>query len=317
MGGLTAEGRMVAVSSLGITADIASDPAGKFLYLFGPSNDHIFAFSINPNTGELSIVSGSPFSLGGSGSGNLVVDSAGKFLYAPHLSGVAVFAINGSTGALTPVNGSPFSDGATLRAGVLDPTGKFYYASGNTTVATMSVFAVTPSTGALTPISGSPLAAPIVSEPQAVALHPSGNILYASLPVVNDILAWTINRTTGALSLVPGSPFTTGSGVFSIQIDPAGRFLYTCNSNDSTVSGFTVDASTGALMPVMNSPFAVASGTLEIVIDPSGKFLYLSNGLANTITGYDVDAATGELTQSTGAPFPALNPVLLAIVKTH
>ena len=158
-----------------------------------------------------------------------------------------------------------------LRASVVDPSGKFLYATGNTTQITMSVFTINSSSGALTPIAGSPFLSPIQSAAYSIAVHPSGKFLYASFPLVNGIAEWTINSSTGGLTAVINSPFVTGKGVPVLLIVPSGNLLYALNGDDNTVSGFTLDPSSGALTAANGSPFPVSAGTLFLAIDLPGS----------------------------------------------
>jgi 6-phosphogluconolactonase len=144
----------------------------------------------------------------------------------------------------------------------VDPSGKFLYASGNTTQITLSVFAINSSSGAVTPIAGSPFLSPINSAAESIVAHPSGKFLYVSLPFANGIAGWGINSATGALTIVPGSPFATGHGLPNLVVEPSGKFLYALNYNDGTVSGFSVDAKSGALTALNGSPFAVSVSPL-------------------------------------------------------
>ena len=70
---------------------IAADPAGKFLYVanYGAGGGNtVSAYMINASSGALTQVSGSPFTIGSSGSGPiaLAVDPTGKFLYAAKMA---------------------------------------------------------------------------------------------------------------------------------------------------------------------------------------------------------------------------------------
>jgi DNA-binding beta-propeller fold protein YncE len=97
---------------------IAIDPTGKFLYVANEVNTEttansgsssVYACKINPSTGTLSEVRGSPFATGTDPYG-IAVDLKGKFLYVSnHVSAnVSAFTINPNTGgALSEVSGSP------------------------------------------------------------------------------------------------------------------------------------------------------------------------------------------------------------------
>jgi 6-phosphogluconolactonase len=147
--------------------------------------------------------------------------------------------------------------------------------------------------------------------PLGLAVHHSGKFLYAS--VGNSIVAWNVNTSTGALSVVSGSPFPNrGTPILRMVIDPTGKFLYQLNQ-DGSISGFVVDASSGGLTAISGSPFASGSGSVDLVIDPSGLFLYAAS--ISAITGFNIDSKTGTLTVFRGPPFPASDPNLMTIVK--
>lgn len=310
-----------------ITTNTVEDPEGKFLYYFDAPDSDIESFSISAN-GSLTPSVGSPFSAGTSnnpgGLGWLAIDPGGRFLYFaiplgvtfPNPVGVGVFSIDRPTGSLTPVPGSPFSD-IDLPFGVLaDPAGKFVYVANADS--TLSGFEVDPGSGTLTPIPGSPFPTPVEAVLFYTAADPAGRFLYASFPFTNtvgpsppapipanSIAAWSIDSTTGSLTVVSGSPFVTGNVPGQMVIDPAGKFLYVPNAQDRTVSGFTIDAVSGALTPMTGSPFAISVASLAI--DPSGKFLFARIGA--TVAGFSINASTGSLTAvGNAAPLPAGDP---------
>ena len=65
--------------------------------------------------GELTAISGSPFTVGSQPQG-VTVDSSGQFVYVATADGnVWGFALNTGTASLTPVTGSPFPVSGTLR----------------------------------------------------------------------------------------------------------------------------------------------------------------------------------------------------------
>ena len=131
----------------------------------------------------------------------------------------------------------------------------------------------------------------------------------------NNVSAYTINRTTGVLSPVPGSPFAAGSFPFSVVVDPTGKFAYVVNRcgnvfcSVGNVSAYTIDSTTGALSPVPGSPFAAGSQPISVAVDPSGKFAYVGNQFVfsaiGNISAYTIDSTTGALTPVPGSPFAA------------
>jgi 6-phosphogluconolactonase len=117
------------------------------------------------------------------------------------------------------------------------------------------------------------------------------------------VSAYAIDSSTGALTLVPGSPFAAGSNPYSLTVDPSSRFVYVANRDSNNVSAYTVDATTGALTVVPGSPFATGFDPYFIAADPKGKFVYVVNQRSNTISAFSIDNETGALTQINGSPF--------------
>jgi 6-phosphogluconolactonase len=132
---------------------------GKFLYvgMSGTSNANngVSAFAIDPNTGVLTQITGSPFPTGNDPQG-IVSDPTGKFLYTANSQDgtLSAFTIDGSSGALTPV-GSPYVTLSGPEALAIDPGGQFLYVGENSTTG-IEAFTINATSGALTPISGSP-----------------------------------------------------------------------------------------------------------------------------------------------------------------
>ncbi len=80
----------------------------------------------------------------------------------------------------------------------------------------------------------------------------------------NDVSAYIIDPTSGALTPVPESPFPAGAGPYAVTVDPTGRFAYVANSASHNVSAYTIDATSGALTPVPESPFPAGFGPISV-----------------------------------------------------
>src|SRR5260370_1487722 len=80
----------------------------------------------------------------------------------------------------------------------------------------------------------------------------------------SNVSAYTIDRTTGALTSVPGSPFAAGSLPFSVAVDSSGKFAYVANFASNNVTAYTIDRTTGALSPLPGSPFAARSNPCSV-----------------------------------------------------
>ena len=88
-----------------------------------------------------------------------------------------------------------------------------------------------------------------------MAVEPSGKFAYVPNFGSNNISAYTIDATSGALTPVTGSPFSAGRGPYAVAVDPSGKFAYVANLDSNNVSAYTINAASGALTRVKGSPF--------------------------------------------------------------
>ena len=290
---------------------LASPLLGQFVYVTDYGSG-VSGYTINPTTGALTAITGSPFATAGTHpSYSVAIDPTGHFAYMANAGGtISGFAINSTTGALTPITGSPFPAGTNPLSLAIDPTGKFAYVADGGGDGVWG-YRIDPITGVLTPITGSPFAPAGLYEP-SVAVDPTGTFVYVA-NAGGGILGYTINPATGALTPITGSPFPAGTNPYSVAVDPTGRFAYVANLGNSgggSVSGYTINPATGALTAITGSPFQAGYFPYSVAIDPGGQFVYVANlgYLANYgsgVSGYTINPTTGALTPITGSPFPA------------
>jgi 6-phosphogluconolactonase (cycloisomerase 2 family) len=290
---------------------IAVDPTSRFVYVTNANStsNNISGYTVNSTTGALTQMSGSPFQAGND-TRAVVVDPTGKFLYAANATSndVSAYTINATTGVLTQIAGSPFA--LPPLAGVpqsitVDPATKFVFV-GSSASANVSAFTINATTGALTAVAGSPFANPGGSN-YGLTVDPSGRFVYVANDGSASVSAYTI-ASTGALTLINGSPFVAGSGATSVVVDPSDRFLYLPDAASGDVFVFQIDPSFGSLTlnrtirgrsgPVS---IALASGTVPVTYTP--KFVYVADDDDSAVGGYTVDANTGNLTAVPGSPF--------------
>ena len=274
---------------------------GSYLYIsnsfikgIANNGSQIFGYSIDSSDGTLTALPGSPFfkfkppiSIQG-----LAPTPDGRFLYGADASGhIYAFKVDSQTGIPKQISGSPFASGANQQL-VVDPTGKFLYASDDNPPGGVLAFTID-SRGRLSPVPGSPFPVPdpsFLTSSQPYGIVDTGSFVYVALSASDRIAAFSVDSGTGALTPVPGSPFAAGSVPANFAL--AGNFLYVVNPGDGTVSGYSIDAGSGALTPIPGSPFGAGGETISM--DPSGKYLFL--GTFKGIQGYDVDPDTGILT---------------------
>ena len=114
-------------------------------------------------------------------------------------------------------------------------------------------------------MTGSPFAAG--SKPWDVAIDPADKFVYVTNDGTssNNVSAYTIDTTNGALTPVAGSPFGAGTGPVGVAIDPKGKFVYEANAQSNNIYAYSIDGASGALTPLAGSPFA-AGDNPEIIV---------------------------------------------------
>jgi 6-phosphogluconolactonase len=173
------------------------------------------------------------------------------------------------------------------------------------TPSTLTTYSIDPSTGGLADLGGSPLTFPN-SFPflgiRQIATDPSGQALY--LLHYSGVHVFTINRNTGVLTEVAGSPFESGAGPNSLAFDASGTHLYVAGGTspvapvNTLISAYSINSS-GALVPLANY---TVSGELSTLVT-AGNHLYVAGFYTNSITAFSI-GPSGELIQNVpGSPF--------------
>jgi 6-phosphogluconolactonase (cycloisomerase 2 family) len=292
--------------------------SGNLFAAVANSADHsVSVYSVNQSTGVFSQVSGSPFAAGNNPTNVSFLSVAGNLFAAAsnfNDNTVSMYLVNQTTGAFTPVSGSPFSSlGLETQAVAFSPltsANQVFAAVINASSATVASFIVNQTTGAFT--SANNLPQPTGTTPTGVAFSPiiSGNLFAAICNVgSNNVLAYKVNQTTGALTAVPGSPFAAGSHPEGVAFSPIASnnlFAAVTNFEDNTVSVYQVDPTSGSLAQVTGSPFATALQPQGIAFAPvvsNNLFAAVTNFNSNNVSVYNVNQSTGLFTQVSGSPF--------------
>jgi 6-phosphogluconolactonase (cycloisomerase 2 family) len=171
-------------NSLGLTA-----VNGQFLYASDTSSAQVFGYAIDPTTGALSTLAGSPFTGVGSSPAGLgaAPGSATGFLYAADGNRIDAFSVSPSSGLPNPVTGSPFLSGGNVWLAV-DPFGKYLYSSDQDAPGGVLAFTID-SAGALNMVAGSPFTIPgqTASNSLPAGIVDTGTFVYVGLSATNQI----------------------------------------------------------------------------------------------------------------------------------
>jgi hypothetical protein len=307
-------------STSGLSTTTGTGTTSAFVYAIDSAGT-IDSYTLNNTAVTFAATpSYTPPTVPANGGGKGLVVAQSQFLYAGFGDTDQIFAwsIDSSTGGLTTITGSPytapFMSGVPLnqQAIITNPAGSLLFIA----VASPSEIYVYQigSDGSLTAASGSPFSTGTL-EPGGLATDGLGKYLYVTQNFSDntgeEIGAYSIG-SSGALTLVPGSPFAFPMG--QVQGEPTGKYLIGTTGNAKAVSGVDVDllyvfsiGSTGALTQLsttttVNSPFKIA-----VQPNSSGNLVY-SFGLNSDATafnppeGYQISSG-GTLTAVTGSPF--------------
>jgi 6-phosphogluconolactonase len=265
-------------------------------------------WSLNFGTSALSPISGSPYSLGPLSVGaGVATASTPQAVYVADAGRIDAFKAD-SMGALTPIAGSPFTSGTNLFITV-DPQSKFLFASEDDPPGSIGAFTIDQSSGALTQVAGSPFPAVppemTSTQPGQIVVDFSGKFVYATLTSNAQIVGFSIDPSSGALTVIPGSPFN--ADVLPAGMAAAHNFLYV--SANGNIIGFSIDPTAGTLTRLAGAP--VAAHSVALTTDFSGSFLFAASGGA--ILTFQIDSTTGALTQISSTP--SAGATVLAFVQ--
>ncbi len=307
---------------LAISAD------GRFAYTANWGSKDISGYAIDAGSGSLAPLPGSPFAVD-LNPDSVSADPLGRFVYAvdTFIGAIEVFPTNAMTGVLTTGTG-PTPSSLSLSSVAVEPLGRFAYATGYNRAANekgLYGYSIAATTGALVPLAGDPFPLATAGYPSAVIVDPQGRFVLTANNYVSDpevaadgVSVSAIDPVTGALALVPGSPFAAGYQAVSVAVDPTGKFVYVLNSVNypaSGISAFSIDSMTGALTPVAGVIAKAGANPINITVDPRGAFVYVA--CADGVWAFAIDGATGALSPVAGNQFApgVANPVAFAVTN--
>jgi 6-phosphogluconolactonase (cycloisomerase 2 family) len=298
-----------------VIAQLATDPAGQYVFSLDAAHKQLLSSTINRSSGVLTAadaatLTGGPEALAVSPKGNFVYVASGSVTGAPNSGVLTTFAVlaNGKLSFL----GSTAMTQLSLTSMTIDPSGKHLYVGvGSTNV---NVYALDPVSGLATfqTITGGS------SGTHAITLSPAG---FAYAVAVDSGVA-----TIDTYPILPDGTFggvlgrtTTGTGSGSISMDGAARFVYVPNFTENRISVFKADPKTGALSAGKDfTGFTGAVVPRSVAADPTGRFVYSVN-FDNSLSAFSIDGATGTLTQVganvSGSSAPSAQPFSMVLTK--
>lgn len=305
----------VGKTAVNITVSKINLAPPKFLYATEFTAGRIAEYVVNPLTGSLT-----PTAQGSTwahwGPVDIASDPGGFRLYVANDGShdLDAYFIYRNSGDIFQVPGSPFPLTGNGHRVVVHPSGHFVYATSSSSSSSteISAFAVQ-SNGSLTPVPGSPFSEGSATT-GALAMHPTGKYLFAAVVGPGSfgaVAVYAIDEVNGALTPIPGSPFTvpTYSGCTQfcspqptdLQVDPTGTFLYGAQNFQDSIVAFKIGSTTGALTNLPGSPYPegtfntgnTPTDPIRLNIDPNGTLIYTADTEGNSLSAWAVNQATG------------------------
>lgn len=326
-GGLNKFGQ-VATGGLG-SDRVVFDPNFNFLYVANKFSNNVSIFKVDPSTGSLIALAGSPFAAGDQntqeGISTIAVHPSGKYLFVANaLTGFWAYSVNATTGALAALPRAPFIiDAMQPSSIVVHPNGKFVYITGSSIPSSITTYSIDATAGTVAKLGG---AIPVADDPVDMTFDDAGKFLFvANDPIFGDIsgpsmTVFAVNADTGALTVAPGSPIRTLNLPRAIAV--VGNFLYVVDGISGELGIYSI-AANGSLMQKSvtlldgrNHLSALAANSPKL---PGSRYLFVADSGSETASGtlaaYSVDTLAGNLT-AVGLPVQTGGEAVSVVVAT-
>jgi 6-phosphogluconolactonase len=285
--------------------DITVSPTRNEIYVSNDRGSTISAFHIDPITGVLTLIQGSPFSSGTGivGGLSLAITPDNQFLFAGNKStgAIAAFSIAANDG-LIPVPGLPVPAQNNHELKV-SPDGEFLFAIVGFTPR-VAVFLIDIG-GGLTPVPGSPFPLTTECDPESIDINCAGSLLFVGSGCA-EVSAFNV-ASTGVLSPVTGSPFNTGIGIYNILVNASGSLLVVTDIRFAKIIVFGIGP-TGAVSSVpissvnITNPSNEDTRPVDLALNREESLVYV-NSADGTLFVFNITPG-GILTPAPGSPFP-------------
>jgi 6-phosphogluconolactonase len=241
---------------------VAVDKTGKCVLVANYNSGSFAAFPVQPDGSLGSVTSvdqhhGSGINLPrqeGPHAHGVGFDLANQRAFCTDLGAdrIYVYRFDPTKNTITP-NQPPFAvskPGAGPRHFAMDPSGRRLYVINeiNSTVAAFNYDAPTGVLRKFQTISTLPDTFGGTNAASEIAVHSTGRFLYAGNRGHNSISVYTIDDTTGRLTLIQHQS-TLGKTPRNFAIDPTGKYILAANQDSNTVVVFRIDSQTGRLTP--------------------------------------------------------------------
>lgn len=256
-------------------------------------SDSIDGFLMNPETGELSEMPGSPFPA--STPQDLALLDEGRIMAIRSNFNVGLKEVDSETGRLVTVPGSATSSSAMAGNMVCAAAAGFCFVgeTSSQNIYRHQLDLENEELVTLTPnyTTGGP------NTPR-IAFDEAGGFLYVATSGSGDVLSLTLDTDTGVLSSTPSGSVTLGGTLSNLAVDPQGEFLAVFDVTQVHLLSIEAD---GDLAFESTEPHPTSA--VRMAFHPTEDLLYtIGNG---GIRVYTLDRDDMTLTAVGGSPFDA------------
>ncbi len=282
-------------------------PSGRFIFVTNWMGLSLSVLRVDPDSGVLTPIDGSPFDVGGGGRPYAVaVHPSGQFVYVTSWDNHKVwgYGFDADKGQLVPVSGSPFS------AYGYSPISISFNAMGNRAYVTnlgsnsITQFSVDNGSGQLSH-----------KETLRTRYQPFDLTLFDNEPVdMEQPISFIVedeknrfrvlrmdaeNSLRATQSKLKKEPLP-GGGTHTVAVDPRGNYVYKAydggdKSENSGIAVYRVDTESGVLTFLPEYLFKLKFIPTDLVMDASGRYLYAVNPTINSLAVFVVDPDNGTL----------------------
>ncbi|MBM3401549.1 MAG: lactonase family protein [Bacteroidetes bacterium] len=289
---------------------LAFSPKKDFLYsIYGKGtlndgNGAVMSFSIDPVSGILKKVNEQ--SVEGKGPAHISIDPKGRFAYTANYgdASVTVFPIN-SDGTLAKASDYVKYTGSSTNpqrqkephphSSIPSSDGKFLYVSdlGTDKIMIHEVM----SDGKLKPAAVPFVQVAAGSGPRHFKIHENGNFAYSVDELSNTIVAFKVNKKTGALtilerlSMLPEG-YSEVTYASDVHFSPDNKFIYATNRGHESVVIYEVNAKTGKLKMLGHEPTG-GKHPRNFMISKNGEYVLVGNTNTDNVVVFKRDNKTG------------------------
>jgi len=283
--------------------NIQIHPSGKFLYVPNWMSASVSAFKINPSTGSLELIKGSPFK-SDPHPYDVVLSPDGRYLYSIHwaMNTIVGFAIDTETGTLRRLSKVGMN---TLGSGPVDswfdgPANTLYISHYYTH--NIASYVYNPNDGSLTLNNSTPSR----SGPRSISVsygeNPvrlSSRTLYSLSATEKSLTAYNIDTQTGKLKNIANTRLV-GNPV-SMAYDSVNNIVYVVTNAPDELQAYALDKN-NKIQSAVKAPVKLIETPSSVAVGRNGYIIYITSAVRDRLSLFERHPVTGEIKEWPESP---------------